>query len=73
MDSELDAPAESCVANIGPRGISRRRRTGYAAFLLTAATGVAIALAGGRPAYQLLLLPGWLLAALGWFQASEKT
>jgi hypothetical protein len=64
---------DACTPNIGPRGIARRRRTGIVALLATVVLAAALGFGGSGPAAQLWLFPGWLLAALGWLQAREKT
>ena len=64
-------PGGAPVPNIGPRERRRRRIGGVAALVLAGL--LAVPLAGAPlPLRALLFLP-LLMAALGWFQAREKT
>jgi hypothetical protein len=61
------------IPNIGPRGVRLRRRAGMIALAL--AIGMAAVLFGlgaSRPWRVALFAPLWV-AALGFFQAREKT
>jgi hypothetical protein len=61
------------LANIGARGIRRRRRTGVA-WLVIGMVAAAAMLAGGAPSIlTLLLIVPFTLAPLGLLQAREKT
>ena len=62
-----------CVANIGPRGIRLRRLTGLVGFALGAAVGLGLVLAPGPYAWRVLALGPFLIGALGWLQARERT
>ena len=69
----MPEPAAACMANIGPRERRKRRNAGII-FFAVALVILAALLAGGaaRPWRLLLFLPFWV-AALGYFQAREKT
>ena len=64
---------EACVPNIGLRGRRRRLRDGIGWLSVTVALAAVLMSRDAGPWWQLLLFPGWTLAALGWFQAKEKT
>jgi len=70
----VPTPADSThVPNIGPRGRRLRLAGGVAAFL-AGCLGTALLIARGRwPAWHLGLAPLYYFAALGWYQAREKT
>ena len=65
--------AKACVPNIGPAG--QRRRIIGGAFWLAAGIVAAVMLArsGAGPGWRSLLVLPFMLAALGWFQARERT
>jgi hypothetical protein len=64
---------EDCSPNIGPAGRRRRYRGGVVTFAVALAVATALVAAGvGRP-WRLFLLPLFWAAALGVFQAREKT
>lgn len=63
----------ACVPNIGPRGIRRRRVIGLACLALALWSGSRLAAADALPQQYLSLAPLLFGAALGWFQAKEKT
>ncbi len=67
------ASAPACVPNIGARG-RRRRAIGGAVWLVLGIAAFAILRARHAPAaaFVALVVP-FTLAALGWFQAREKT
>lgn len=68
------APAgPACVPNIGARG-RRRRAVGGAVWLALGVVALLVLRARQAPslAFVVLLVP-FTLAALGWFQAREKT
>jgi hypothetical protein len=61
------------VANIGPRGVRRRRRGGVA-WLIVAVVAFGVMLAMGAPRVtRLLLVLPFGLAATGFLQARQKT
>jgi len=64
---------EACVPNIGPRGRRARLLGGAAALLLGAGATAALVVRGVAPTWHLTLLPVFACAALGYFQAREKT
>lgn len=65
--------APACVPNIGARG-RRRRAAGGVVWLVVGLAAVAVLhfRHAATPAYLPLVIP-FTLAALGWFQAREKT
>jgi hypothetical protein len=65
--------SEVCIANIGPRGIRLRRITGLVGFVLGAGLGLGMVLGHAPYAYRILALGPFLIGALGWLQAREKT
>jgi len=64
---------EECVPNIGPRGRRARLLRGAAALWLGTGAAAALVVRGAAPAWHLTLLPVFACAALGYFQAREKT
>lgn len=71
--SEMPDESPGRVANIDARG-RRRRLIGGAVWLVVAAAATAtlVALRAADAWYALLVVP-FTLAALGWFQARERT
>lgn len=62
-----------CIPNIGERG-RRRRRIGAAVLLgIGVATGIVMAILHEPPASGAILFLPFTLAALGYFQARERT
>ena len=59
--------------NIGPRERRKRLRFGLVAFAVTVAIGVLLIATGVRPLWRLPLFLPLFVAALGYFQAREKT
>ena len=69
----MDAAAEACIINIGPRQRRRRLRWGIGALVLSGLLAAFLITAGvPRAARLILLLPFWI-GALGVFQARGKT
>jgi hypothetical protein len=64
---------EACTPNIGPRERRKRVRFGVELTLVSAAAAVALVAAGTPRAWRLLLLLPLWMAALGFYQAREKT
>lgn len=65
--------APACIPNIGPRGISRRRRNGWIALVAgLAIAALLITFDAPRWTRIALLVPFWS-AGLGFFQARERT
>ena len=63
----------ACIPNLGPRERAKRLRFGLIALALSLAGATALLLLGApRPLRLALFLPFWL-AAVGIFQATEKT
>ena len=62
-----------CIPNIGERG-RRRRRIGGAVFLMIGvAAAIVMAILRAPPASAAVLFIPFTLAALGYFQARERT
>lgn len=68
----MDA-VEECVPNIGPRGRRARLIGGATALALGVAATAAMIAGRASPAWHVALLPVFAGAALGYFQAREKT
>ena len=60
-------------ANIGPVGRRRRLTVGVVGFGISLALGAALMAAGAAPRWRLLLALPLFVAALGYFQARDKT
>lgn len=71
MNAGSAAPA--CVPNIGARGRRRRAAGGVVWLLLGLAAVVVLHLRHAATAVYVPLVIPFTLAALGWFQAREKT
>jgi hypothetical protein len=67
------AVVQACVPNIGPRGSRARLLRGAVACGVAIAVAALLVRGGAAPATHLLLLPLFGYAALGYFQAREKT
>lgn len=65
--------APACVPNIGARGISQRRTTGYIALAAAGVLAIALLLLDAPRASRLLVFLPLIGAGLGLFQAHEKT
>ncbi len=63
----------ACIANIGPRGRARRRRTGVRWLAIGSSAAGALALTGLPRWLRLGLFGSFALGALGIFQAYEQT
>lgn len=61
------------TANIGPRERARRLRLGAAAFVVSIAAAAALIGTGAPRAWRVTLFAPLLVAALGFFQARDKT
>lgn len=61
------------VPNIGPRGQQRRLRFGATAFGAALVLGGVLVAIGAAPVWRFTLFPFLWLAALGFFQARDKT
>lgn len=69
----MDVGSVECIANIGQRERSKRLRIGAAAFAFSLVLAATLVAAGVGPAWRLaLVVPLWV-AALGYFQARDKT
>jgi hypothetical protein len=66
-------PNEGHVANIDERGAARRRTGGVVWFAIAIAAAVAMELLRARDGWYALLLVPFTMAALGYFQARERT
>ena len=62
----------TCIPNIGERGRTRRRRGAIIWMIVTLGAG-AVLLRRAPAGWFLLLFVPFTLAALGWFQARERT
>jgi hypothetical protein len=60
-------------ANIGPRGRRRRMGVGVVGFGISLALGATLIAGGAAPRWRLLLALPLFVAALGYFQARDKT
>jgi hypothetical protein len=69
----VSSGAEACATNIGPRGIRLRRRIGLAGFAAGAALGLWLVLSHAPFAWRVFALGPFLIGALGWLQARERT
>lgn len=64
---------EACLMNIGPRGVSQRRKIAVGAAAIAAAALVTLVLLDLPHRWRaLLVVPLWI-AALCWMQAAAKT
>ena len=61
------------IPNTGPGGRRRRMGVGAVAFGTSLALGAALIASGAAPRWRLLLALPLFLAALGYFQARDKT
>jgi hypothetical protein len=61
------------VANIDERGASRRRTGGIVWLVIALASTVAMALLHARAGWYAVLVVPFAMAALGFFQARERT
>ena len=69
----MDTAGDGCIANIGPRERRRRLRLGIAALSASVVIAVVLAATGVHRAWRMVLFfPLWV-AALGFFQARDKT
>jgi len=67
-------PADlGCVPNIGERGRRRRRITGAVSLLVGVAAAIVMLVRHQPPASAAILFIPFTLAALGYFQARERT
>jgi len=67
------ASAPERRANIGPRGRRKRLNAGLVAFAISVALGAALIAGGTAPRWRLVLALPLFVAALGYFQARDKT
>jgi hypothetical protein len=65
--------AEEVIANIGPRERARRLRMGTAVFGATVAVAALLVATGAPRSWRVALFAPSLVAALGFFQARDKT
>jgi hypothetical protein len=65
--------ASTRVANIGPRGRKRRLSFGLIAFGISVGAAYWLIASGAPPRWRLALFLPLFLAALGYFQARDKT
>lgn len=64
---------DACIANIGPRERHKRLTFGAVAFIFSMVMAGVLVATGVRPAWRLSVsVPLWV-AALGFFQARDKT
>lgn len=61
------------VANIGPRGRKRRLGFGLVAFGISAVAAAWLIAGGASPRWRLALFLPLFVAALGYFQARDRT
>lgn len=66
-------PLQARVANIGPRERRRRLRFGLAAGGLSLIAAVLLIASAASPGWRLTLFVPLFLAALGYFQARDRT
>ena len=66
-------PAHARVANIGPRERGRRLRFGLAAGIFSLVAAVLLIVSEVSPRWRFALFVPLFLAALGYFQARDKT
>lgn len=62
-----------CVENIGPKESRRRLLMGLVLFLVALAAGVALIMTGAARVWRLFLFPVIWGAAVGYYQARERT
>lgn len=65
--------APAGTANIGPRGRRKRLGAGLVAFGVSLVLGAALIASGAAPRWRLVLALPLVVAALGYFQARDKT
>lgn len=75
MGSQLSMnnPSATRLANLGPRGIARRQRTGIIGLLAAVVVGAGLFVGGANPWWRLVLFPILYLAAVGFLQAHGAT
>ena len=69
----MDASATGRVANIGPRERRKRLSAGVVAFVISVAAGAALIAGRLAAPWRLALFLPFFVAALGYFQARDKT
>jgi hypothetical protein len=67
------AAEDDCLPNIGPAGRRRRHRGGLVTFAVALAVAAALLATRAARPWRLALLPLFWAAAVGVFQAREKT
>jgi len=71
--AETEPPPEVCLINIGPRERRKRAIFGVIGFVMAAAIGTALVLAGAPRWWRLLLFLPLAAGAYGVFQARAAT
>jgi hypothetical protein len=69
----MDSAPARCIASIGPQERARRLRFGIGAFSVSVGLAVALIVIGAPRGWRLTLFALLLIAALGFFQARDKT
>jgi fatty acid desaturase len=69
----VDAPAEVCLLNIGPKERTKRMRFGAVSLALAVLALGALMVTGASPWWSVLLFVPFAGATSGYFQARRKT
>lgn len=69
----MEAPAEVCLLNIGPKERTKRMRFGAISFGIAVLALAALMMTGASPWWSVLLFLPFAGATTGYFQARRKT